>query len=161
MTTDSLQGLRVVADDSLHRHRGGTVLLGGSPLRVMRLTEAGGRTVDRLLAGDPVPSGAVATSLVLLLQQSQRTEEFLRRELTARLQNARCTWTRTFRPDCVPLLILAMLPSQRTPAVGTGAVTNILRDNRYSSPRPIPPSRSKPAFPSLSFASHTPPSRSE
>ena len=106
-------------------------------------------------------SAAVATSLVLLLQQSQRTEEFLRRELTARLQNARCTWTRTFRPDCVPLLILAMLPSQRTPAVGTGAVTNILRDNRYSSPRPIPPSRSKPAFPSLSFASHTPASRSE
>ena len=70
MTTDSLQGLRVVADDSLHRHRGGTVLLGGSPLRVMRLTEAGGRTVDRLLAGDPVPAGAVATALVRRLLDS-------------------------------------------------------------------------------------------
>ena len=36
-------------------------------------------------------SASVAMSLVLLLQQSQRTEDFLRRELMASLQNARRT----------------------------------------------------------------------
>ena len=36
-------------------------------------------------------SAAVAMSLVLLLQQSHRTEEFLRRELSTRLQTAQST----------------------------------------------------------------------
>ena len=63
MTDPSLVGMRVVADGSLRRHGAGTVLMGGSPLRVMRVTENGARLVDRLLAGDAVPDSAAATTL--------------------------------------------------------------------------------------------------
>ena len=63
MSEDSLVGLRVVADGSLQRHTGGTVLMGGSPLRVMRVTENGARLVDRLLAGEPVPDSNAAVAL--------------------------------------------------------------------------------------------------
>jgi mycofactocin system glycosyltransferase len=62
--TDELAGRRVVADPSLSRRAGGAVLLGGSPLRVVRLSEKGAAVVERLLAGEPVPPGAAATSLV-------------------------------------------------------------------------------------------------
>lgn len=52
-------GLALVADASLRRHDDGKVVLGGSPLRLLRLGEAGARTLDRWLAGSPVgPSEA-------------------------------------------------------------------------------------------------------
>lgn len=63
MTDASLVGLRVVADASLQRHRDGTVLMGGSPLRAMRVTENGARLVDRLLAGEAVPDSTAAVTL--------------------------------------------------------------------------------------------------
>lgn len=63
MSDTSLVGMRVVADGSFQRHTAGTVLLGGSPLRVMRVTESGARLVDRLLAGEVVPDSNAAVSL--------------------------------------------------------------------------------------------------
>jgi len=63
MSDTSLVGMHVVADGSLQRHSGGTVLMGGSPLRVMRVTENGARLLDRLLAGDPVPDSNAAVAL--------------------------------------------------------------------------------------------------
>lgn len=63
MTDTSLVGMRVVADGSLQRHTAGTVLMGGSPLRVMRITENGARLVDRLLAGEAVPDSNAAVAL--------------------------------------------------------------------------------------------------
>lgn len=43
---------------------GGRQLLGGSPLRWFRLTEAGATLFDRVAAGDRVPAGAAVTRLV-------------------------------------------------------------------------------------------------
>jgi len=63
MSDASLVGMRVVADRSLQRHGGGTVLMGGSPLRVMRVTENGAHLVDRLLAGESVPESNAAVAL--------------------------------------------------------------------------------------------------
>ena len=54
-------GLRLVADPSLIRRDSGRVLVGGSPFRMMRLSEAGARTVDRWIDGAPVRTGAEAT----------------------------------------------------------------------------------------------------
>jgi mycofactocin system glycosyltransferase len=45
---------RVELDPGLRRSQGGTVLIGGSPLHVMRLTDEGARLVDRWAAGTPV-----------------------------------------------------------------------------------------------------------
>jgi len=63
MTAD-LVGLYVVADPSLQRKERGTVLLGGSPLRIVRISEKGADLVDSLLNGNPVPPGKGAASLV-------------------------------------------------------------------------------------------------
>ena len=63
MSDRSLVGMRVVADGSLQRHNAGTVLMGGSPLRVMRVTENGAQLVERLLAGEPVPDSNAAVAL--------------------------------------------------------------------------------------------------
>jgi len=63
MTSD-LAGLYVVADPSMQRRERGTVLLGGSPLRIVRISEKGADLLDELLNGNPVPSGKGATSLV-------------------------------------------------------------------------------------------------
>lgn len=46
--------LRLAADRSLRRRHNGRVLAGGSPLRVLRLTEGGARLVDTWLRGQPV-----------------------------------------------------------------------------------------------------------
>ncbi|NDH11761.1 MAG: mycofactocin system glycosyltransferase, partial [Actinobacteria bacterium] len=54
-------GFRLVADPSLVRRDSGRVLVGGSPFRMMRLSEAGARTVDRWIDGAPVRTGAEAT----------------------------------------------------------------------------------------------------
>ena len=53
-------GLHLVADPSLVRRDGGRVLVGGSPFRLMRLSDAGARVVGRWLDGSPVRDGAEA-----------------------------------------------------------------------------------------------------
>lgn len=63
MTDRSLVGMRILADASLQRHGDGEVLMGGSPLRVMRVTANGAALVDRLLAGEPVPDSSAAVAL--------------------------------------------------------------------------------------------------
>jgi mycofactocin system glycosyltransferase len=52
-----------VPDSGTRLVAGGSVLVGGSPVRVLRLTRAGGRQVAAWFAGAPVPSGANARTL--------------------------------------------------------------------------------------------------
>ena len=51
-------------DGSARRLDGGRVLLGGSPLRLFRLTEAGARLVDRIEAGEAVASNPLLDRLL-------------------------------------------------------------------------------------------------
>jgi len=55
---------RVVLDPGVRRIDGGSVLVGGAPLRLLRLTEAGRKLIDRLIAGEPVPQSDGAQRLV-------------------------------------------------------------------------------------------------
>jgi mycofactocin system glycosyltransferase len=64
MSDSTLAGMRVTADSSLQRRERGNVLIGGSPLRVVRVSDTGARLVDRLLDGEAVPQGAGAERLV-------------------------------------------------------------------------------------------------
>jgi mycofactocin system glycosyltransferase len=65
MSGESLPGdWRVVLDPGVRRIDGGSVLVGGSPLRLLRLTEAGRKLIDRLIAGEPVPQSDGAQRLV-------------------------------------------------------------------------------------------------
>jgi GT2 family glycosyltransferase len=52
-----------VADSGTRLVAGGSVLVGGSPVRVLRLTRAGARQVAAWFAGAPVPSGANSRTL--------------------------------------------------------------------------------------------------
>jgi len=54
----------IALDPGVRRIDGGSVLVGGSPLRLLRLTAAGTGLVDRLVAGDPVPRSGGAQRLV-------------------------------------------------------------------------------------------------
>ncbi|MCW2895743.1 MAG: mftF [Actinomycetia bacterium] len=56
-------GVRLVPDSGTRLVAGGSVLVGGSPVRVLRLTRAGARQVAAWFAGAPVPSGANARTL--------------------------------------------------------------------------------------------------
>ena len=56
-------GLRLIPDPGMRLVAGGTVLVGGSPVRVLRLTPSGTRQVAGWLAGAPVPAGAGARAL--------------------------------------------------------------------------------------------------
>ena len=56
-------GLRLVADPGARLVAGGTVLVGGSPVRVLRLTAAGSRQVASWFAGAPVPDRVGSRSL--------------------------------------------------------------------------------------------------
>ncbi|WP_280493745.1 hypothetical protein, partial [Nocardia asiatica] len=47
----------IVLDHSVRRYAAGRVLLGGSPLRLVRLSVDGARRVDRWLVGAPVDGG--------------------------------------------------------------------------------------------------------
>lgn len=47
-------GFGLALDAGVRRLDGGTVLVGGSPLRVLRLSAAGAAALDRLVAGEPV-----------------------------------------------------------------------------------------------------------
>jgi len=57
------EAMRLVLDGSVRRVDGGRVLIGGSPMRLLRLTEAGSRLVDRLAVGGEVGAGAAARRL--------------------------------------------------------------------------------------------------
>ncbi|HBU02969.1 MAG TPA: mycofactocin system glycosyltransferase, partial [Acidimicrobiaceae bacterium] len=54
-------GFRLVADPLLVRRDSGRVMVGGSPFRMMRLSEAGARAVDRWIDGAPIRAGVEAT----------------------------------------------------------------------------------------------------
>ena len=55
---------RIALDPGLRRVDGGSVLIGGSPLRILRLTSAGQRLVDELDHGEPIPQSNGAQDLV-------------------------------------------------------------------------------------------------
>ncbi len=55
--------MRLTPDAGTRLVAGGSVLIGGSPVRVLRLTPAGARQVADWFAGTPVPSGAGARAL--------------------------------------------------------------------------------------------------
>ena len=63
LAPDDLTGFTVALDPATQLLQGGTVVMGGSPLRVMRLTTAGADLVRRLASGEPVPPGETATTL--------------------------------------------------------------------------------------------------
>ncbi len=50
------EGMGLVLDPGVRRIDGGMVLVGGAPLRLVRVTAAGSDLVDRWAAGDPVPT---------------------------------------------------------------------------------------------------------
>lgn len=56
-------GFGVALDPGVRRLEGGRVLVGGNPLRLIRLSDTGARTVDRLAAGEAVTSGGGAARL--------------------------------------------------------------------------------------------------
>ena len=56
-------GMRLTSDSGTRLVAAGSVLVGGSPARVLRLTAAGARQVASWFAGTPVPSGAGARAL--------------------------------------------------------------------------------------------------
>ncbi len=56
-------GLRLAPDPGTRLVAGGAVLVGGSPVRVLRLTPAGSRQVAAWFGGSPVPDGTAARSL--------------------------------------------------------------------------------------------------
>jgi len=56
--------MRLVLDASVRRIDRGRVLIGGSPIRIVRLTVAGAALVDRLVAGEAVGQSSVARRLV-------------------------------------------------------------------------------------------------
>ncbi|MGW0892882.1 mycofactocin biosynthesis glycosyltransferase MftF [Saccharopolyspora sp. NPDC002578] len=65
MTAPVPAGTRLVADSSLRRTGDGRVLLGGSPVRLLRVGETAARLIDRWLDGEPVRSGgALARRLI-------------------------------------------------------------------------------------------------
>ena len=55
--------MRLAPDPGTRLVAGGAVLVGGSPVRVLRLTSAGSRQVEAWFAGAPVPEAAAARSL--------------------------------------------------------------------------------------------------
>ncbi|HEX7132087.1 MAG TPA: mycofactocin biosynthesis glycosyltransferase MftF, partial [Iamia sp.] len=57
-------GLRIALDPGVRRIEGGRVLVGGSPLRLLRVTAAGSGVIDRLASGDPVPTTGGGARLV-------------------------------------------------------------------------------------------------
>ncbi len=57
-------------DDSLRRRGEGTILIGGSPFRILRLREAGARNVDAWFGGAPVGSSVQQIKLARMLLKS-------------------------------------------------------------------------------------------
>ncbi|MEU6128077.1 mycofactocin biosynthesis glycosyltransferase MftF [Saccharopolyspora sp. NPDC047091] len=65
MTAPVPAGTRLVPDASLRRARGGQVLLGGSPVRLLRVGARAARLVDRWFAGEPVRDGGALARRLL------------------------------------------------------------------------------------------------
>lgn len=59
----TLAGHRVTPDTTLRRHAHGRVVLGGSPTRLLRLTEHGSALLDRWCAGEPIGTSPHETVL--------------------------------------------------------------------------------------------------
>lgn len=84
-------GFRLAPDPATRRVEGGTVLVGGSPLRVLRLRPAGARLADALLAGDAVRAlpaadgtgGAPSTGTAAALRRDRARQQLARRLLDA------------------------------------------------------------------------------
>lgn len=57
------EGWGVELDDDARRIDGGRVLVGGTPFRLLRLSEAGARLLDRWSAGQPLTAGASERAL--------------------------------------------------------------------------------------------------
>jgi mycofactocin system glycosyltransferase len=55
--------MALALDPATRRIDDGTVLVGGAPLRLMRLTAAGARLVDRFASGEPVPAARTGQRL--------------------------------------------------------------------------------------------------
>jgi mycofactocin system glycosyltransferase len=62
VTDRAAPGWRLVLDPATRRTDGGRTLIGGAPLRILRLSERGRRWLDRVAAGDALPDdgGSVA-----------------------------------------------------------------------------------------------------
>jgi mycofactocin system glycosyltransferase len=60
--TSSRRATRYRLDNSVQRF--GTTVIGGSPLKLFRVTEAGSRLVDRLVAGEAVRESTLVTALL-------------------------------------------------------------------------------------------------
>ena len=60
---DDLRGLTIHLDAETRQLEEGMVLLGGSPLRIVRLSTAGRTMMRRLVTGEPVPGSPAATTL--------------------------------------------------------------------------------------------------
>src|SRR5436189_261531 len=56
-------GTQLRADPTLRRLDAGRTLLGGSPLRIVKLSPAGAAIVERWLAGQPLEAGAAPRRL--------------------------------------------------------------------------------------------------
>jgi mycofactocin system glycosyltransferase len=84
---------RITLDPSVRRIDGGSVLVGGSPLRIMRLTDAGARLIDKLAEGTPLP-------------QSSNAQRLLRRLLDAGMAHPRPGRTALRRGDVTLVIAL-------------------------------------------------------
>jgi mycofactocin system glycosyltransferase len=60
---DDLRGLTITLDADTQLLEDGSVVLGGSPSRIVRLSGPGRTMLRRLAGGEPVPPGAAATAL--------------------------------------------------------------------------------------------------
>ncbi|HET9608250.1 MAG TPA: mycofactocin biosynthesis glycosyltransferase MftF [Acidimicrobiales bacterium] len=92
-------GMALALDPAARRIDGGTVLVGGTPLRLLRLTPAGARLVDRLAAGEPVPAAPAAQRLA-------------RRLLDAAMAHPRPA---ALTPPCTARQVAAVVPAHDRP----------------------------------------------
>lgn len=58
-----MDGWRLALDPAARRTDGGATIVGGAPLRIIRLSPAGRRWLDAVAAGEPVPEGAASVAL--------------------------------------------------------------------------------------------------
>src|SRR5277367_6399143 len=77
-------GLRLSPDSGTRLVANGSVLVGGSPVRVLRLTPAGSRQVAGWFAGTPLPAGAAARNLARRLLDAGLAHPDFREKATVR-----------------------------------------------------------------------------
>ncbi|HEV7689048.1 MAG TPA: glycosyltransferase, partial [Acidimicrobiia bacterium] len=104
-------GFRVALDPGVRWAGDGSLLVGGSPIRLLRLTPAGRRVIDRLVAGEPVPPSAAAQKLT-------------RRLLDAGLAHPR-------PPDpAAPTAVAIVIPVRNDPEGVTATLAALAPDRR-------------------------------